>query len=88
MINFEDFQKDVFGKKQDTLTLICVATHYEGEPCDNTADFYKWIKQNKKEKLFGNDLQFAVFGLGDTAYEHFNFMGRYLDKTLQEMGGT
>jgi NADPH-ferrihemoprotein reductase len=49
IINFEDFQPSIFGIAKDTLTLICVATHYEGEPCDNTAEFYKWLKQAKKD---------------------------------------
>jgi len=45
IINFEDFDADTFGKDEDSITMICVATHYEGEPCDNTAEFYKWLKQ-------------------------------------------
>ena len=44
VINFEDFSSERFGKETDTLVIICVATHYEGEPCDNTAAFYKWLK--------------------------------------------
>jgi NADPH-ferrihemoprotein reductase len=67
-----------------------MATHYEGEPCDNTVNFYKWIKANKKQKSFfkPEKLNFAVFGLGDTAYEHFNAMGKFFDQTFEEIGGT
>lgn len=28
-----------------------------------------------------------MFGLGDTAYEHFNAVGKFLDQTLEKMGG-
>ena len=29
-----------------------------------------------------------VFGLGNKTYEHFNAMGKYVDKRLEELGGT
>lgn len=31
-------------------------------------------------------LDYTIFGLGDTAYEKFNEMSRYFNKTFQEMG--
>ena len=89
VINFEDFDTNTFGKQSDELSIICVATHYEGEPCDNTVKFHKWIKELKKnnERSALQNLSFTIFGLGDTVYEQFNAMGRYFDKTLEELGG-
>lgn len=29
---------------------------------------------------------FQVFGLGNKTYEHFNAMGKYVDKRLEELG--
>lgn len=29
-----------------------------------------------------------VFGLGNKTYEHFNAMGKYVDKRLEELGAT
>ena len=84
VVNFEDFDEKTFGKNKDELNIVCVATHYEGEPCDNTAKFYKWIKDLKKanDKTVLNDLNYTIFGLGDTAYDKFNEMGRYFDKVF------
>lgn len=48
VVNLEDFSADEFGKRADELSIFCVATHYEGEPCDNTAKFYDFIRQLKK----------------------------------------
>ena len=32
-------------------------------------------------------MNYCVFGLGDTAYEQFNAMGIFFDKTFEELGG-
>ena len=84
MVNFEDYDESTFGKSQDELSIVCVATHYEGEPCDNTAKFYKWVKDLKKqnEKTAFENMRYTVFGLGDTAYEQFNAMGIFFDKAF------
>ena len=85
VINFEDFDASSFGKSKEILNIMCVATHYEGEPCDNTAKFYKWIKDSKKagEKL--PELDYTIFGLGDTSYEKFNEMSRQFNQIFGEM---
>ena len=33
-------------------------------------------------------MDFAVFGLGDTVYENFNAIGKYVDSVFAEMGGS
>ena len=85
IINFEDFDASTFGKSLNVLNIMCVATHYEGEPCDNTAKFYKWLRESKKggEKL--PEMNYTIFGLGDTAYEKFNEMSRQFNSMLKEM---
>lgn len=32
------------------------------------------------------NILFQVFGLGNKTYEHFNAMGKYVDKRLEELG--
>ena len=36
---------------------------------------------------FLSGLNYAVFGLGNKTYEHYNAMGIYVDKRLEELGG-
>lgn len=31
---------------------------------------------------------FQVFGLGNKTYEHYNAMGKYVDKRLEELGAS
>ena len=35
-----------------------------------------------------SDLNYAVFGLGNKTYEHFNSMAKFTDKRLKELGAT
>ena len=51
--------------------IVVVATHYEGDPCDNTKKFTKWIKElmKTKENEEFKGIKYVIFGLGDTSYE-------------------
>lgn len=72
--------------------MMCIATHYEGEPCDNTRIFHKWIKEKleNKEQNSGllKNMRYCVFGLGDTSYEYYNTMGRFFNEAFAELGAT
>ncbi|XP_060114845.1 NADPH--cytochrome P450 reductase [Heteronotia binoei] len=68
---------------EKSLTVFCMATYGEGDPTDNAQDFYDWL-QETDANLSG--VKFAVFGLGNKTYEHFNAMGKYVDKRLEELG--
>jgi NADPH-ferrihemoprotein reductase len=66
-----------------------VATHYEGDPCDNTKKFFKWlkklVKESKASKPF-TGMKYMIFGLGDTSYELYNEMGKYFDTEFEALG--
>lgn len=66
------------------LAVFCLATYGEGDPTDNAQEFYEWLREDGREL---NDLHYAVFGLGNKTYEHYNAVGKYVDKRLTEMGG-
>ncbi|XP_078535757.1 NADPH--cytochrome P450 reductase isoform X2 [Lissotriton helveticus] len=68
----------------NALAVFCMATYGEGDPTDNAQDFYDWLQETDTD-LSG--LKYAVFGLGNKTYEHFNAMGKYVDKRLEELGG-
>lgn len=68
----------------NALAVFCMATYGEGDPTDNAQDFYDWLQETDTD-LSG--FKYAVFGLGNKTYEHFNAMGKYLDKRLEELGG-
>ncbi|XP_077851325.1 NADPH--cytochrome P450 reductase isoform X5 [Macaca mulatta] len=67
----------------NALVVFCMATYGEGDPTDNAQDFYDWLQETDVD-LSG--VKFAVFGLGNKTYEHFNAMGKYVDKRLEQLG--
>lgn len=68
---------------ENSLAVFCMATYGEGDPTDNAQDFYDWMQETDAD-LSG--IKYAVFGLGNKTYEHFNAMGKYVNKRLEELG--
>lgn len=67
-----------------------MATYGEGEPTDNAAGLMEFISDEGVTFSEGADrlenLNYVVFGLGNRTYEHFNEIGRKLDKRLESLG--
>lgn len=68
---------------ENSLAIFCMATYGEGDPTDNSQEFYEWLQEGAAD-LAG--VKYAVFGLGNKTYEHYNEMGKYVDKRLEELG--
>ncbi|XP_072098911.1 NADPH--cytochrome P450 reductase-like [Mobula birostris] len=68
---------------ENSLAVFCLATYGEGDPTDNAQDFYDWLQETDTD-LSG--VKYAVFGLGNKTYEHFNAMGQYVNKRMEQLG--
>ncbi|XP_059147602.1 NADPH--cytochrome P450 reductase-like [Physella acuta] len=77
----EDLSK--LAEIENSLAIFCMATYGEGDPTDNAQEFHEYLA-NGGESLAG--IRFAVFGLGNKTYEHYNSMGKFVDKRLEELG--
>ncbi|KAJ3321460.1 hypothetical protein HDV06_004129 [Boothiomyces sp. JEL0866] len=84
---------------KDWLYGFFMATYGEGEPTDNSADFYSWImdgngvgsdkgdqEDHMTEEQICNGLNYIIFGLGNKTYEHFNAIAKRLDARLTKLG--
>eukprot|EP00958_Prasinococcus_capsulatus_P000989 scaffold94_cov340-Prasinococcus_capsulatus_cf.AAC.5 len=74
---------------EDTVVFL-VSTYGDGEPTDSAVDFFaeldKYMETAADERLFTlAHLSFAVFGLGNRQYEHFNASGML--RRQNESGG-
>lgn len=82
----EDCEMDDLTKLpeiENSLAVFMMATYGEGDPTDNAQEFIDWLKEGNAD-LTG--LRYAVFGLGNKTYEHFNSIGKYVDNRLEELG--
>ncbi|XP_072047913.1 NADPH--cytochrome P450 reductase-like [Amphiura filiformis] len=68
---------------ENSLAIFCMATYGEGDPTDNAQEFYDWLQEGSTQL---DGVKYAVFGLGNKTYEHYNMMGKYVDKRLEELG--
>merc|ERR1719163_1010523 len=83
-VDLEDYEADDLNDEEGPVIFL-MATHGEGEPTDNAVVFYNALKECEDDKFAS--LKYAVFGLGNRQYQHFNFMGRWCDQRLGELGG-
>ncbi|XP_065830614.1 NADPH--cytochrome P450 reductase-like [Oscarella lobularis] len=85
-IDPEDYDLEELDRLKEIdncIVVLCMATYGEGDPTDNAQDFHEWLKSTDAD-LQG--LRFAVFGLGNKTYEHYNSMARFFDKRMEELG--
>merc|ERR1719232_900072 len=83
--NMEDLQQltELDSELGPCLAVFMLATYGEGDPTDNAVEFNDKLTNDGME-LSG--MRYAVFGLGNKTYEHFNKMGKFVDVKLEELG--
>jgi flavodoxin len=62
-----------------TNCIFLVATYGEGDPTDNARSCFDWLQDEGKEGDL-DGMTYAVFGLGNTQYEHYNSVGTFFDR--------
>uniref|UniRef100_A0A8R1DSH1 NADPH--cytochrome P450 reductase n=1 Tax=Caenorhabditis japonica TaxID=281687 RepID=A0A8R1DSH1_CAEJA len=80
-IDCEDLNR--LSEVEDALLVLCIATYGEGDPTDNAVTLVEYLNGGDCD-LSG--VRFAVFGLGNKTYEHFNEIGKQMDKQLEKLG--
>jgi sulfite reductase (NADPH) flavoprotein alpha-component len=70
----------------ETLVVVVVSTHGDGEPPDNARDFYDFLMSARAPRLDG--LLFAVLALGDRSYPAFCKTGRDVAERLATLGAS
>lgn len=88
VVDLEDFDPRTL-LEENARAIFLMATYGEGEPTDNAVSFIKWLKNadGDLEDTTLHKLDFAVFGLGNRQYEHYNAMGKLVNKRCLDLGG-
>ena len=95
IVDIENYSgPDRLPTEKGRLVIFCMATYGDGEPTDNANEFYSWLckeadaveEGSKEPSLKG--VSYAVFGLGNKQYEHFNAVGRRVFKALGALGAS
>lgn len=75
---------DLVGLKEipNAIAVFMMATYGEGDPTDNAQEMFDFLQEGEVD-LSG--INYAVFGLGNKTYEHYNEIGKYFDKRLEEL---
>ncbi|KAJ5762286.1 uncharacterized protein N7511_005668 [Penicillium nucicola] len=66
------------------LAIFVVSTYGEGDPSDNTAEFWSWISKAGDVSLA--NLRYAAFGLGNTNYKFYNRVVDVVVEGLEKLG--
>lgn len=70
------------------LAIFIVSTTGQGDPPHNMRQFWRGIMSKSLPKTFLSQLNFTVFGLGDSTYKDFNVVARKLFVRIKQLGGT
>ena len=67
------------------VVLIVASTYGDGDPPNHALQFADWLSMSYDE--LHDPISYAVFGLGDRSYDHYNQFGIFVDQALERRGG-
>ncbi|GIU45622.1 sulfite reductase [NADPH] flavoprotein alpha-component [Shewanella sairae] len=70
--------------KQESLLLLVVSTHGEGDAPDDAIELHKFLSSKRAPKL--DNLNYSILALGDSSYEFFCQTGKDFDSRLSALG--
>lgn len=73
---------------QEDYVIFVVSTTGQGDAPDPMKTFWRFLLQRHLGNHWLEGVRYAVFGLGDSGYQKYNFVAKKLDKRLLDLGGT
>ncbi|XP_029212555.2 LOW QUALITY PROTEIN: S-adenosyl-L-methionine-dependent tRNA 4-demethylwyosine synthase TYW1-like [Acropora millepora] len=88
VVDLKNYEPEDSLSEETKICAFIVSTYVDGNPPESAKWFYKWLDEASSDfrvqKSLLKDLNYAVFGLGDSLYEdNFNLVGRNVDKRLE-----
>merc|ERR1719204_2979058 len=79
------FDFDRPSKKEDFF-IFCVSTTGQGDPPDDSKDFYYRLMDKSLDFKFEKS-KFCFFAMGDSSYARYNWVGLAMARRLEQLGG-
>jgi NADPH-ferrihemoprotein reductase len=86
--DLSDYDYESLLSLKDQVAIFFLATYGEGEATDNGVAFKRYLDNVIVSESNGESmLRYAGFGLGNSSYQYYNEMIKYLDVALSSQGG-
>jgi NADPH-ferrihemoprotein reductase len=87
--DLSDYDAETIGQLPKTkFAVFILSTYGEGDPSDNTAGLWDWIKQVKDGSTNLHDLRYLALGLGNSNYKYYNRVLDVVADALDTSGTT
>ncbi|CAL4323637.1 assimilatory sulfite reductase (NADPH) flavoprotein subunit [Buchnera aphidicola] len=83
LINVCDYKIKNISKEK--ILILIISTHGEGEPPEEAIFLHKFLFSKKSIQM--KSVNYSVFGLGDSSYDHFCKAGKDFDNRILKLGG-
>ncbi|XP_042520893.1 NADPH-dependent diflavin oxidoreductase 1 isoform X1 [Macadamia integrifolia] len=70
----------------EDIVIFIVSTTGQGDNPDSMKVFWRYLLQRNLSQHWLEGVHYAVFGLGDSGYQKYNFAAKKLDKRLSDLG--
>ncbi|KAJ8567480.1 hypothetical protein K7X08_019688 [Anisodus acutangulus] len=84
LLSIDDF--DPSSLPDQEIVIFVVSTTGQGDNPDSIKVFWKFLLQRNLTQNWLSRVSYAVFGLGDSSYQKYNFVAKKLDKRLSDLG--
>eukprot|EP00698_Gefionella_okellyi_P013765 TRINITY_DN3789_c0_g1_i1.p1 TRINITY_DN3789_c0_g1~~TRINITY_DN3789_c0_g1_i1.p1 ORF type:complete len:656 (+),score=112.52 TRINITY_DN3789_c0_g1_i1:74-2041(+) len=84
VVDLEDYDPESLADEK--FAFFCIATYGEGEPTDSSTGFINWLMDDSRAEDSLQNVKFTLFSLGNKTYQHYQAIGRKVDRRLQVLG--
>ncbi|KAI0884273.1 uncharacterized protein GGS22DRAFT_180274 [Annulohypoxylon maeteangense] len=87
--DLSDFDADTIALiPQSKFAIFLLSTYGEGDPSDNTAGLWTWLKKIKDDNVKLPNLRYVAFGLGNSNYKYYNRVVDVAVEAFDQAGAT
>ncbi|KAL9290042.1 NADPH-dependent diflavin oxidoreductase 1 [Arabidopsis thaliana] len=87
VVSTDEFDTSSLPHHEEAVVFV-VSTTGQGDSPDSFKAFWRFLLQRNLGNYWLQQVRYAVFGLGDSGYQKYNFVAKKLDKRLSDLGAT